>query len=78
MSQPVGQQIQVDPSALINQMQVISSQVIGQMMHDLALAQTALFNAQGEVERLTRVNHELRSREVLGKPQQPKDSGDSE
>lgn len=78
MSQPAGQQIQVDPSALINQIQVISSQVIGQIMHDLALSQTALINAQAEIERLTRVNHELRSREVFSKPQQPTDPGDSE
>jgi methanogenic corrinoid protein MtbC1 len=60
-STPAGAEVGVDPSEVIKQLRVISSQVTGQLMHDLAFSQALLAAARGEVERLTRVNQELLS-----------------
>lgn len=74
MTQPQGQQIQVDPTAVIGELQHLIAQLTSQFAHDLAVTRAALAAAQEEVQRLNRI----RSFESPGdtKPQNPTDHGE--
>lgn len=61
MTQPAEGQIQVDPSKVIEGQQHLSSNIIGGLIHDLAVTQAALAQSQAEVARLTRVNEASRA-----------------
>lgn len=67
MTQPPGQQIQVDPTVVIGELQHLVAQLTSQFAHDLAVTRAALGAAQADVQRLTRIHDSA----VLGGAEDP-------